>query len=144
VEPAVEAAEEGLRRFEALAMPFEAARTSLALGEIRRRGRQKAAARDAVSRAVAAFEALGAERWADRARAELGRTEPRRTPGAELTETEQRVVDLLAEGRTNREIASALFMSVHTVEAHLTRIYRSLGVRSRTELARRMLDRGSR
>jgi DNA-binding CsgD family transcriptional regulator len=44
----------------------------------------------------------------------------------------------VAEGRTNREVAKALFVSVHTVEANLRRIYRKLGVRSRTELARKL------
>jgi DNA-binding CsgD family transcriptional regulator len=129
--------------FVALAMPFEAARASLVLGEVRRRGRRKASAREAVAAALSGFDALGAARWADRARAELGRTEPRRAPGAELTETEQHIADLVAEGQTNREIAGTLFMSVHTVEAHLTRVYRAMGVRSRTELARRMRDRGA-
>jgi DNA-binding NarL/FixJ family response regulator len=95
-----------------------------------------------VTRGLVIFEGLGAARWADRARSELARTGARRTPGSELTETEQRITELLAAGWTNREIADALFMSVHTVEAHLTRIYRMLGVRSRTELARRTFDRG--
>jgi DNA-binding CsgD family transcriptional regulator len=134
-------AEEALRLFESLALPFETARTLLALGEIRRRARKKAAARDAVAEALAIFERLGAARWADRARAELGRSGGRRTPGAELTETERRVAELASAGQTNREIADGLFMSVHTVEAHLTRIYRALGVHTRTELARHRFDR---
>ena len=142
LETAVTAAEEAVQRFNSLALTFETARALLVLGEIRRRARQKGAARQAVTRALRTFERLGAERWAERARAELTRTDARRTPGAELTETEQRVAELVAAGRTNREIAGALFMSVHTVEAHLTRIYRTLGVRSRTELARRAVDRG--
>jgi DNA-binding NarL/FixJ family response regulator len=90
------------------------------------------------------FERLGAERWADRARAELGRSKARRTPGSGLTETEMRVAELAAAGQTNREIADGLFMSVHTVEAHLTRIYRALGVHTRTELARRTFDHAER
>jgi DNA-binding NarL/FixJ family response regulator len=110
------------------------------MGEIRRRARQKGAAREAVGKTLATFERLGARRWAERARAELSRTRPRRPAGAELTETEQRVTQLVVDGRTNREIADALFVSVHTVEAHLTRIYRTLGVRSRTELARWAVD----
>ncbi|MDF2749091.1 MAG: hypothetical protein K0T00_266 [Gaiellaceae bacterium] len=62
-----------------------------------------------------------------------------RTPsGDELTEAERRVVELVAAGRTNRETASALFVTEHTVEAALTRVYRKLGVRSRVELAARM------
>ena len=59
-----------------------------------------------------------------------------RAPGGGLTATEQRVADLVVLGRRNREIAGELFVSVATVEAHLTRIYRKLGVRSRTELTR--------
>ena len=62
---------------------------------------------------------------------------PARLSG-ELTATEVRVADLVALGRRNREIAGELFMSVATVEAHLTRIYRKLGVRSRTELSRQV------
>ena len=61
-------------------------------------------------------------------------------PVSPLTDTERRVAELAAAGQTNREIAHALFMSVHTVEAHLTRIFRTVGVQSRTELARADLD----
>jgi DNA-binding NarL/FixJ family response regulator len=141
LDAALVAAEEAVRLFESLALPFETARALLALGEIRRRARQKAAARDVIGRSLAVFEHLGAARWADRARSELARTDSRRTPGAELTETEMRIVELVGRGQTNREIADSLFMSHHTVEAHLTRIYRTLGVQSRTELAGRGSDR---
>ena len=78
----------------------------------------------------------GAELWARRAADELRRISGRRPAGAELTETELRVARLAAEGRANKEIAAAMFMSVHTVEAHLSRVYRKLGLRSRTGLAR--------
>ena len=64
----------------------------------------------------------------------------RRPAGSPLTDTERRVAELAAAGHTNREIAQALFMSVHTVEAHMTRIFRTVGVQSRTELARADLD----
>jgi DNA-binding NarL/FixJ family response regulator len=50
------------------------------------------------------------------------------------------VAALVAAGKTNREVAAQLFTTVSTVEAHLTRIYRKAGVRSRTELARRVAD----
>jgi DNA-binding CsgD family transcriptional regulator len=53
-----------------------------------------------------------------------------------LTPAEQRVAALVAEGKTNREVASTLFLGESTVEKHLTHIYAKLGVRSRTELAR--------
>jgi DNA-binding CsgD family transcriptional regulator len=48
---------------------------------------------------------------------------------------EQRIAELVGAGQTNREVAAALFVSVRTVESHLGRIYRKVGVRSRTELA---------
>ena len=55
-----------------------------------------------------------------------------------LTESERRVAELVASGRSNQEAAAELFISVKTVEANLTRIYRKLSVRSRTELANHM------
>ena len=117
--------------------PFGRARALLALGVVRRRGRQKRAARDAVSDALAGFDELGAGTWAVTARGELmsigGRT---REEG--LTPAERRVAVLVAEGRTNREVASALFLGERTVASHLTHIYAKLGVRSRTELARKV------
>jgi DNA-binding CsgD family transcriptional regulator len=140
-EAGLASAEEALGLFESLRLPFETGRAWLALGEIRRRARQKAGATEAVGQALAIFERLRAERWADRARAELARSGARRRAGAELTETELRVAELASAGQTNREIADGLFMSVHTVEAHLTRIYRTLGVHTRTELARHTFDR---
>ncbi|HEV2917821.1 MAG TPA: LuxR C-terminal-related transcriptional regulator [Actinomycetota bacterium] len=59
-------------------------------------------------------------------------------PSGELTPTEQRIAQLVGEGRKNREVAEALFISVKTVEANLSRIFHKLGVRSRTELTRRI------
>ena len=97
---------------------------------------QKRLAREALEQALAIFEDLGARLWAEKARSELKRISGRR-PSEELTETEERVARLAAEGRMNKEIAAALFMSVHTVEAHLTRVYRKLGIRSRGSLSRR-------
>jgi len=115
-------------------IPFERARTLLAQGEAMRRFRQKAAARSALAAALAIFSALPAPAWIERTNAELARV-GRRAAGAPLSATQQQVADLVASGRTNREVAETLFMSPHTVEAHLTAIYRSLGVRGRTELA---------
>jgi DNA-binding NarL/FixJ family response regulator len=88
------------------------------------------------------FEQLGAQVWADKARTELTRISGRTPAGKELTPSEQRIAELVAEGRTNREVAAELFVTVHTVEAALTRIYSKLGVRSRTELARRLIVLG--
>lgn len=120
--------------------PFERGRTLLAQGEAFRRFRRRGRAREALGAAATIFEELGARRWQERAAAELART-GHREAGSSLTATELQVAQLVAAGRTNREVAETLFMSVHTVEAHLTRIYRGLGVRSRTELTRAMAAR---
>jgi DNA-binding CsgD family transcriptional regulator len=114
--------------------PFEHARTLLAAGAIERRAKRKAEAREDLERASAIFEQLGTRLWSARARLELERTGVYRA-GGELSAAERRVADLAASGATNKEIAAALFMSVKTVEAHLSRVYRKLRVRSRTELA---------
>jgi DNA-binding CsgD family transcriptional regulator len=80
------------------------------------------------------LEEMGVPLWAERARAELGRIGGRAATDG-LTPTEQRVADLVAEGRSNKDVAAELFVSVRTVEANLTRVYAKLGIRSRTELA---------
>jgi DNA-binding CsgD family transcriptional regulator len=121
--------------FETVPLPFERARSLLALGTCRRRDRQKRPAREALERALALFEELGAPIWAERSRQELARVSGRRASLTELTESEARVVRLAASGRTNREIARTLSMSVRTVEGHLSHAYAKLGLRSRTELA---------
>jgi DNA-binding CsgD family transcriptional regulator len=131
----LEAATAALERF---VVPFECGRTWLALGSVQRRARRRRAARESLGRALAVFEDLAAEPWAARARAELGRIGGRAPSGGELTQTEQRVAELVAEGRSNKEVAAELIVSVHTVEAALTSIYRKLDVRSRTELARKL------
>ena len=133
---AVEAAEEAVRIGASAQVPFRTARATFTLGEVLRRSRQKAASREAFETALGLFSRLGARTWIDRSQAELGRVASRRPAGSALTDTERRVAELAAAGNTNREIAAALFMSVHTVEAHLTRVFRTLGVRTRTELAR--------
>ena len=124
-----------LNEHERLPMPFELGRTMLVLGAIRRRAKQKRPAREALEEALAIFERLGAPLWADKARAELARIGGRQSAAGQLTEAETRVAKLAAAGRTNREIADALFMSVRTVEGHLSHAYAKFGVRSRTELA---------
>jgi DNA-binding CsgD family transcriptional regulator len=134
VDEAASLLEEAAERHEAAGDPLGHARALLALGVVRRRTRQKRVARDAIDRAVAAFSAIGAEGWADKARAELGRISGRRRDEG-LSAAEQRVAALVAEGRTNREVAAALFLGERTVESHLTRVYDKLGVRSRAELA---------
>jgi DNA-binding CsgD family transcriptional regulator len=115
--------------------PFDHARALLALGVTRRRARQKRGAREAIAAALAGFEALGEVPWTKRAQAELGRIGGR-TREEGLTPAERRVAALVADGRTNREVAAALSLGERTVETHLTHIYAKLGVRTRTELAR--------
>jgi DNA-binding CsgD family transcriptional regulator len=120
--------------------PFGRARALLALGTIRRRARQKRPARGALEEALEAFQAIGAAPLASKAAAELERIGGR--PQADgLTPAERRVAELVADGRTNREVAAALFLGERTVASHLTHIYAKLGVRSRTELARSLADK---
>jgi DNA-binding CsgD family transcriptional regulator len=124
-------------RHDALGDPFAKARALLALGAVRRRARQKRPAREAIEAAAATFDEIGASGWAERARGELGRIGGR-TRSDDLTPAERRVAELVAEGRTNREVAATLFLAERTVETHLSHVYAKLGVRSRTELARRL------
>ena len=131
-------AEQAMAEHARLPMPFERARTQLFLGQIERRQRFRQAASTTLNEALTTFEELGTPMWADRARAELSRCGVGSRQEAELTASEQRVAELAALGMNTRELAAALFISPKTVEAHLTRIYRKLGVRSRTQLGLRM------
>jgi DNA-binding CsgD family transcriptional regulator len=128
---------DAVARHEAVGDPFGRGRALLALGTARRRARQKRAARETIEAARSQFEELGAVRWAERAAAELGRIGGR-TRSDGLTPAERRVAGLVAQGRTNAEVAATLFLTERTVASHLTHVYRKLGVRSRTELARRL------
>ena len=126
-----------------LPMPFEQARTLLAAGEVHRRARHKHKALEFLQAALVIFERLGAPLWENRVRDELGRVGTHATPsrtGPVLTVAEQRVANLVATGRANAEIAAELFMGQRTVEAHLSRVYRKLAVRSRTELCRILIS----
>jgi DNA-binding CsgD family transcriptional regulator len=137
VEQALTLLEAAVERHEAVDDPFGRARALLALGVARRRARQKRAAREAIEAARRAFESVGAAGWAAKAQSELGRIGARSREGG-LTAAERRVAVLVAEGRTNREVAKALFLGERTVASHLTHIYAKLEVRSRTELARKV------
>ena len=127
-----------LQQHHRLHQPFELGRTLLVMGAVRRRSKQKAAAAECLQRSVEIFAQLGAGLWAEKARAELARIVGRSYSRQSLTPTETRVARLVASGRTNREVSRDLFMSVKTVEANLSKIYRKLEVRSRSELAVRM------
>jgi DNA-binding NarL/FixJ family response regulator len=122
--------------------PFELARTLLVKGEVERRAKQKRAARLTLDQALGLFQTLGAPLWAQRARDDLARVGGAVLPSGELTPTEQRIAELVGEGKKNREVAEALLISVKTVEANLSRIFHKLGVRSRTELTRRIAATG--
>lgn len=135
---ALEAFDRSLATLEEQPYPLDRGRTLLCLGAVRRQGSQKKAAREALEGALSIFDELGARLWAEKARAELGRISGRAPAPDELTETERRVAELAAAGRKNKEIAAELFMGVSTVEAHLSRVYRKLGVRSRAELGSRL------
>jgi DNA-binding CsgD family transcriptional regulator len=120
---------------------FERARTQLCFGERLRRGRRRADARQHLGSALAVFDQFEATPWAARARRELQATgataRPRRDPTTadRLTAQELRVSLMIADGATNREAAAQLFLSPKTIEAHLGRAYRKLGVHNRAQLA---------
>jgi DNA-binding CsgD family transcriptional regulator len=137
------AAEDAVARWRQLEMPVELGRALLVLGQVRRRRGERRLARDVLTEALAIFRGVGAAPWAERAAEELARIPIRRRKSDDLTPTEEQVATLVGAGRTNREVAQALFMSLKTVEANLTRIYAKLGLRSRAELTRRLLERRS-
>ena len=123
--------------------PFEHARTELVYGERLRRAGRRLDCREQLRAALDGFERLGASSWAERAREELrasGETVRKRDPALvdELTPRELEIALQVADGGTNKEVAARLFLSPKTVELHLGRVYRKLGIRSRTELARLM------
>jgi DNA-binding CsgD family transcriptional regulator len=135
-EGALDAAERALAEHERLDWPFERARTLLVTGGVLRRlGRRRDAA-SALGGARSIFASLRSPLWLAKVTAEEQRLGGRRAARGALTPTEQRVAQLAAEGQRNAEIAAALFVTPKTVEATLSRVYRKLGVRSRTELAR--------
>jgi DNA-binding CsgD family transcriptional regulator len=127
------------RELKGLPYAFERGRLLLACGSAYRQARQQRAARQALEQAQAIFAGLGATLWEARAAEEIRRVGGRRAAPGRMTETELRIATLASRGRANKEIAAALFMSVHTVESHLTHLYRKLGVRSRGELSSRLL-----
>lgn len=139
LEAARAACEQALSHHEQLPMPFELARTLLIKGMIERRARRKPAARQSLGDALGIFERLGAPLWADKARRELAKIAARAPVGG-LTETERRVAALVTQGRTNREVASAMFVTENTVQSHVRHIFQKLGVKSRTELAAQLLS----
>ncbi|MDI6099936.1 AAA family ATPase [Actinoplanes sp. NEAU-A12] len=129
---AADLANAAARHFERLGQPVEQAHALLVAAGAERRRRRYAAARQAIAEALSLFRTAEAHPWALEAKRALARTEG--TPDQGLTSTELRIAGMVRDGASNREIATRLYLSVKTVEATLTRVYRKLGVRSRTQL----------
>ena len=138
-ETATHLLEEAAEAFDRLSLRPDAARCRLNAGQAARRAGRRTVAAALLERARDEFVRLGAVTWAATAARHLERVVPGRTGGL-LTPMESRIARLVVAGAKNRQIASELFVSVATVEAHLTRVYRKLDVRSRTELARAVTE----
>jgi DNA-binding CsgD family transcriptional regulator len=140
----------GVATFETLGQPIEQSHTLLVLSQVERRRRRYASARTAATEALSILTRIGAKPWIEQAVRTLAWIDGNspelpavaKEPSgalATLTPTEARIAAMIREGASNREIATSMFLSVKTVEATLTRIYRKLGVRSRTQLSSRLL-----
>ncbi|HET8980349.1 MAG TPA: LuxR family transcriptional regulator [Solirubrobacteraceae bacterium] len=140
LDEAIDALTQALAEHERVEMPFERARTLLALGRARRRRKQWAPARAALGEALALFKQTEAPLWARAAASELARAGARSAEPGALTPTERRVAELAASGLTNQEVAERAFLTVKGVEANLTRAYRKLGIRSRAGLSRALRE----
>ena len=135
VDDALSACDEALGEHERAPLPFPTCPDVVRQRSDRGRARKWGIACESLTEALAGFEALGATLWAGKARDELARIGGRPAVTGSLTESERQIADLVAAGRSNREVAEALFLSPKTVSANLARIYRKLGVSSRTEMA---------
>ena len=118
---------------------LELARSLVELGAARRRARERSAAREPLERGMELAHRCGAAALAERAGTELRATgarprRPVRTGPDALTASERRVAELAAGGRTNREIAAELYVTLATVQTHLRHVFQKLGVHARTEL----------
>jgi DNA-binding NarL/FixJ family response regulator len=105
---------------------------------VQRQAQHKRLARKTLHQAAGIFERLGARVWSEKARSELRRIGGRTASDDELSETERRIVELVVAGRRNRDVAAELSLSPNTVVWNLSKVYRKLGLNSRTELAARI------
>ncbi|WP_319437326.1 AAA family ATPase [Mycobacterium sp. RTGN5] len=130
---------EALERLEAARIRPHVARVRLSYGEWLRRVNRRTDARAQLSEAYASFTRMGAQAFAERARRELvvtGEKVRKQTvsSGTELTAQEAQIARLAAQGHTNSEIGAQLFISAHTVEWHLRKVFAKLGITSRRQL----------
>jgi DNA-binding CsgD family transcriptional regulator len=126
---------DALAQHQRLDWPHQHARTLLAHGKTLRRTGRRRDARRRLQAALDIFNRIDEPLWANQAREEIARLGGRTPSGQQLTDGERRVVELVAAGHSNREVATELTITVKTVEAVLTRAYAKLNVRSRAELA---------
>jgi DNA-binding CsgD family transcriptional regulator len=138
---AARAVDAALEQHERAPIPFDLARTLNVAGQVHRRRGERRAARDAFDRARGIFAELGATLWVARVEAEARRVPIKRRASDDLTPSELQVAQLIAAGRTTRDVAAELFISPKTVEANLTRVYRKLAIGSRAELGAEMARR---
>jgi DNA-binding NarL/FixJ family response regulator len=134
---------EAIKRLERTRIRVQLARTHLLYGEWLRRKRRRLDAREQLRAAHEFFSEAGIEAFAERARLELEATGERARKRTvdnldQLTPQETQIARLAAQGETNRAIAARLFISAGTVEYHLRKAFRKLGVKSRTQLAERL------
>jgi DNA-binding CsgD family transcriptional regulator len=126
-----------------MGLRFDAGRSLLSLGRYARRQKKWGIARQGFEGAAAVFAEIGSPGWARYAWSELARVGARKPKKkGTLTPTEERVARLAADGLSNKEIAANLFVTVHTVETHLSHVYAKLGIRSRGQLPRRLASPG--
>jgi len=135
LDDAVAALQRAVAEHERSPLPLELGRSLLALGQVQRRRRDAGAARQSVRAALDRFTTLGAVPYVVLAQAELDKG-ARRGSGSVLTGSERQVAELVASGMTNREVATRMFLSIHTVSGHLRHVFNKLGVTSRVALTR--------
>lgn len=137
---ALDLAEDALRHHPEGDRPGEIARSYLVQGRIARRAKRWGVARQALGTALRLFEEVGMRVWADKASGELSRVGGRRPATSEMSETERKVAEKLAEGMTTREVAEALYLSERSVQDNIDKAKRKVGARSRAELVAKLSE----